>query len=199
MDDDEGRDDEVEKFHVSKRARYNKTSVVVFDDEARKEFLTGFRKRKNKRRLIAAEQNQIKERQKRLQDRKERRQALKEAKEEASKGQGREEDGGADAEEEEDDESSEETTIGGTVTYDDRGTRTVVNITPINPEIDDDDDDEDKEVRTSGACVDAPALKVKKPKFKKPKKPQSEKRTRKLSRREKSVPRNLRTKKRKKK
>lgn len=84
-----------------------------------------------------------------------------------------------------------------TITYDERETRTVVNITPINPESD--DDDEEKEVRTSGAGMDAPALKVKKPKFKKPKRPQSEKRTRKLSRREKTVPRNLRTKKRKKK
>eukprot|EP01135_Chromosphaera_perkinsii_P007362 Nk52_evm10s805 gene=Nk52_evmTU10s805 len=61
-----------------KKAKNKKTKVtLVFDDERRKDFLTGFRKRKNERRRIALEEQQEKERQKKLVERKEKREALK--------------------------------------------------------------------------------------------------------------------------
>ncbi|KAL2629640.1 hypothetical protein R1flu_014326 [Riccia fluitans] len=126
---DDGGNDEIERFHVSKRARYNKTSVVVFDDEARKEYLTGFRKRKNKRRQIAAEQVAVKERQKRLQERRERRQALKAAIEESSN-VGTEEEVHA----EDDGEQEEAAPIASTVLYEEKETMTVVNAGEISAE-----------------------------------------------------------------
>jgi hypothetical protein len=45
--------------------------VVVVVIIVCRDYLTGFRKRKNKRRKVAAQQNDIKERQRRLQERKE--------------------------------------------------------------------------------------------------------------------------------
>lgn len=65
--------------HLSKRSRKDKGLVVVFDANARKEFVTGFHKRKKKRRKIAEQQKQLRDRQKRLQERRERRLALKES------------------------------------------------------------------------------------------------------------------------
>jgi hypothetical protein len=70
--EEEGEEDAVRGgHHVAKRARKNKSVVAVFDDAARTEYLTGFRKRKNKRRKVAEAEKQVKERQKRLQLRKE--------------------------------------------------------------------------------------------------------------------------------
>lgn len=76
-DEEEGGPRGVLGRHLSKRSRRNKGLVVVFDSDARKEFVTGFHKRKKKRRKVAEKQKQLKERQKRLQDRRERRLALR--------------------------------------------------------------------------------------------------------------------------
>ncbi|CAM9686999.1 unnamed protein product [Choristocarpus tenellus] len=55
---------------------------VVFDPDARNDYLTGFRKRKQARRRFGLAMQQIKDRKERLEERKERRDALKDRREE---------------------------------------------------------------------------------------------------------------------
>ncbi|CAM9306205.1 unnamed protein product, partial [Scytosiphon promiscuus] len=55
---------------------------VVFDPDARKDYLTGFHKRKQARRRFGLAMQEIKDRKERLEERKERREALKERREE---------------------------------------------------------------------------------------------------------------------
>lgn len=55
---------------------------VVFDPDARKDYLTGFHKRKQARRRFGLAMQEIKDRKERLEDRKERREAMKERREE---------------------------------------------------------------------------------------------------------------------
>lgn len=64
--------------HVSKKARRVKGLEVVFDPKGHREYLTGFRKRKQQRRARALKEHAKKERQQRLQERTERRQKLRE-------------------------------------------------------------------------------------------------------------------------
>ncbi|DBA98466.1 hypothetical protein WJX82_002058 [Trebouxia sp. C0006] len=64
--------------YVQKRLQKRKGVEVVFDPKGQKDFLTGFRQRKQKRRKEAAKQIEKKERQAKLQERAERRQALRE-------------------------------------------------------------------------------------------------------------------------
>jgi len=54
-----------------------KMVIVVYDENARKDYLTGFHKRKVQRRKVAEKQLEEKARRKRIEDRKERRLALK--------------------------------------------------------------------------------------------------------------------------
>eukprot|EP00959_Pyramimonas_sp_CCMP1952_P019318 408392-Pyramimonas_sp.AAC.1 len=65
--------------HISKRKRRNKGEVVTFDPEAHKEWITGFRKRKQQRRKAADKALVDKETRKRQQDKKEKREELKAA------------------------------------------------------------------------------------------------------------------------
>ncbi|EJD02979.1 uncharacterized protein FOMMEDRAFT_86142 [Fomitiporia mediterranea MF3/22] len=60
------------------RAKKNQIDSVVFDDDARVEFLTGFHKRKLQKKEAAKSKAKERERQQRLQARKEQRQALRE-------------------------------------------------------------------------------------------------------------------------
>ncbi|PAV18677.1 required for cell viability rrp17 [Pyrrhoderma noxium] len=60
------------------RAKKGQIESVVFDDDARREFLTGFRKRKLQKKEAAKSKAKERERQERLQARKEMRQQLKE-------------------------------------------------------------------------------------------------------------------------
>ncbi|CAN0486656.1 unnamed protein product [Ectocarpus sp. 12 AP-2014] len=55
---------------------------VVFDPDARKDYLTGFHKRKQARRRFGLAMQEIKDRKERLEERKERREAMKERREE---------------------------------------------------------------------------------------------------------------------
>mmetsp|Transcript_784 Transcript_784/g.1784 ORF Transcript_784/g.1784 Transcript_784/m.1784 type:complete len:222 (-) Transcript_784:2643-3308(-) len=74
-----GRDDEAAAInHVQKRKQRTKGAEVTFDPEQHREFITGFRKRKQQRRSKALREIQEKERKQRLQDRAERRAKLKE-------------------------------------------------------------------------------------------------------------------------
>ncbi|KAL3163298.1 hypothetical protein ABBQ32_009691 [Trebouxia sp. C0010 RCD-2024] len=63
--------------YVQKRLQKRKGIEVVFDPKGQKDFLTGFRQRKQKRRKEAAKQIEKKERQAKLQERAERKQALR--------------------------------------------------------------------------------------------------------------------------
>ncbi|KAL5485214.1 hypothetical protein ACEPAI_7856 [Sanghuangporus weigelae] len=65
-----------------RRSKKNQIDSIVFDDRARLEFLTGFRKRKLLKKEAAKNKAKERERQERLQTRKEHRQALKERAEE---------------------------------------------------------------------------------------------------------------------
>ncbi|KAJ7238543.1 hypothetical protein O6H91_Y442300 [Diphasiastrum complanatum] len=77
MDDDEGGEEDRIKFsgavthHLPKRVRRDKSAVIIFDETARRDFVTGFHKRKKQRRKVAEMQKKVKERQKRLKERKE--------------------------------------------------------------------------------------------------------------------------------
>lgn len=63
--------------HVGKRARSNAGVVAVFDENARRDFVTGFRKRKQERRNQALVEQEKKIRGKRIRERAERRLQLK--------------------------------------------------------------------------------------------------------------------------
>ncbi|GJP72798.1 hypothetical protein CLOP_g3556 [Closterium sp. NIES-67] len=65
--------------YISKRKRKNTGITVSFDENARREFVTGFHKRKVERRRVAEEKQKRKKRQKHLQERAERRLAAKKA------------------------------------------------------------------------------------------------------------------------
>ena len=56
--------------HVAKRARRDKSVEAVFDEASRREFLTGFQKRKNQRRKAAEKHLEEKARRARLDARK---------------------------------------------------------------------------------------------------------------------------------
>lgn len=120
--------------HLSKRSRRNKGLVVVFDPDDRKQFVTGFHKRKKQRRKYAEKQKIIKDREKRLQERKERRLAMKSALRESGSGE---------VDVEEPDEAGDEICVDpsqinqahlekGTVVYEDENTTTIVNTCCIN-------------------------------------------------------------------
>ncbi|EFJ12903.1 hypothetical protein SELMODRAFT_446470 [Selaginella moellendorffii] len=113
----------------AKRARRDKGLVVEFDEAKRREFLTGFRKRKNQRRKAGAMQQQAKERKKKLAARQEsscikrrllRKQAL-----------GLQQDPESSHDPEEVDDQAEGDNLEETVVYEDDQTRTVVNTCPI--------------------------------------------------------------------
>ncbi|XP_024542684.1 ribosomal RNA-processing protein 17 isoform X1 [Selaginella moellendorffii] len=115
----------------AKRARRDKGLVVEFDETKRREFLTGFRKRKNQRRKAGAMQQQAKERKKKLAARQEsivfasqrrllRKQAL-----------GLQQDPESSHDPEEVDDQAEGDNLEETVVYEDDQTRTVVNTCPI--------------------------------------------------------------------
>ncbi|RXW22019.1 hypothetical protein EST38_g3833 [Candolleomyces aberdarensis] len=63
---------------AKRHAKRRQLAEVVFDDEARREFLTGFHKRKKAKTEAARKKAKEREKQERLQDRRERRQALRE-------------------------------------------------------------------------------------------------------------------------
>mmetsp|Transcript_41613 Transcript_41613/g.69532 ORF Transcript_41613/g.69532 Transcript_41613/m.69532 type:complete len:215 (-) Transcript_41613:88-732(-) len=65
--------------HISKRNRRNKGEVVVFDPEAHKEWVTGFRKRKQQRRKAADKAQVEKDVRAKMAERKQKRTELKEA------------------------------------------------------------------------------------------------------------------------
>ncbi|KAI5067455.1 hypothetical protein GOP47_0017983 [Adiantum capillus-veneris] len=109
--------------HLSKRARKNKGLVIVFDADARKEFVTGFQKRKKKRRKLAEQQKQLKDRQKRLQERRERRLAMAEALGQSESKDAAEED----MRSPDSNESDQGCKGNGTVMYEDKDATTVVN------------------------------------------------------------------------
>lgn len=64
--------------HMSKRKQRNKALEIVFDPSAHKEYITGFRKRKQARRKDALSNLEKKQRQQRIEERAERRLAQKE-------------------------------------------------------------------------------------------------------------------------
>ncbi|KAG9316704.1 nucleolar protein 12-domain-containing protein [Chiua virens] len=63
---------------AKKRARHAQIKQIVFDEEARRSFLTGFHKRKVARREQAKKKAQLREKQERLETRREHRRALAE-------------------------------------------------------------------------------------------------------------------------
>lgn len=205
-DEDVDATPEVTGHHITKRYRKNKFAVAVFDEKARQEFLTGFRKRKNKRRKVAAQQNDIKERQRRLQERKEIREAKKAALlEQMPKPAANAEEVNETEAEESELAQDDAPNVSGTTTYDDGDSTILVTTCSLDP--DDDDAEEDhhdapkhtqkpKTLLGKRASVPLGATQPKKAKsVNKPKKIVSEKRKKKLSRREKSVPKNQRSKK----
>ncbi|CAI7870627.1 unnamed protein product [Closterium sp. NIES-53] len=96
--------------YVNKRKRKNAGITVSFDENARREFVSGFHKRKLERRRVAEEKQKRKKRQKHLQERAERRLAAKKARGEVvpEEGEGGGADGGADGGVEEEEEEEEE-------------------------------------------------------------------------------------------
>ncbi|GAQ83007.1 hypothetical protein KFL_001320150 [Klebsormidium nitens] len=148
MDDAPGSDDERAMRHVNKRARKAKGVVAVFDENARREFVTGFRKRKQQRRKQAEKENIEKERKKRIQIRKERRLAEQANIAEAGKGAqlmsaddvaGKESDAGEPPEEDDAKERLEDVVV-----YDDAAAVTTVIIKGLG------DEDSDEERGNSG-------------------------------------------------
>ncbi|KAF8444713.1 nucleolar protein 12-domain-containing protein [Boletus edulis BED1] len=63
---------------AKKRAKHAQIKEIVFDDDARRTFLTGFHKRKTARREEAKKKAQLREKQERLETRREHRRALAE-------------------------------------------------------------------------------------------------------------------------
>lgn len=90
--------------------------------------------------------------------------------------------------------------LAGIATYEDTETTTVVRVTTITAEEEDHGSDGRPLRKAGGHSAAKPQQKLKpaKVKFKKPKKVQSEKRIRKLTRREKTMPKNLRSRRDKK-
>eukprot|EP00897_Mesotaenium_endlicherianum_P005342 jgi/Mesen1/4836/ME000243S03995 len=77
MDNDAGDvEEQPGGRHIGKRVRRS-GAAVVFDENARLEYLTGFRKRKQARRKKAEQEKEVKDRHKRLQERAERRLQVK--------------------------------------------------------------------------------------------------------------------------
>mmetsp|Transcript_16538 Transcript_16538/g.28338 ORF Transcript_16538/g.28338 Transcript_16538/m.28338 type:complete len:236 (-) Transcript_16538:263-970(-) len=72
------KDEEKHVNHVAKRVKKTKGVEVVFDEKAHREFVTGFRRRKQQRRVDAQSQLKDKERQAKIITRAERRTKLKE-------------------------------------------------------------------------------------------------------------------------
>jgi len=124
--------------HVPKRALRNKSLVITFDENDRREFVTGFHKRKKQRRKLAEQQQQIKEREKHLAERKRRRLAIKLASGEISElpdENPKPISAGDISEQEDDDEDSNNVSIvNGTLTYEDGDITTIVNTCELNPE-----------------------------------------------------------------
>ncbi|KAF5837747.1 nucleolar protein 12-domain-containing protein [Dunaliella salina] len=71
-------DEELHANHVRKKDKRTKGVEVVFDPAQHKDFITGFRKRKQQRRKEAQEQIKERERQQRIANRAEKRSKLKE-------------------------------------------------------------------------------------------------------------------------
>lgn len=67
----------AKRSHISKKLARNRELEVVFDPKDHKEYLTGFRKRKNQRRKDALQQLESRQRQQRLEERAERRENYK--------------------------------------------------------------------------------------------------------------------------
>ncbi|CAN6295085.1 unnamed protein product [Urochloa humidicola] len=122
--------------HIKKRSLKNKALSVTLDKKALKDFVTGFHKRKKKRRKEAQKVLQEKERKKRIEERKRRKQEKEIAlygRVLSSEDAGLEnEDIGDDGEEIENDESLSEIK-----TYEDDTTRITVTTSEITPEDDD--------------------------------------------------------------
>lgn len=126
--------------HINKRSLKNKALSVTLDKKALKDFVTGFHKRKKKRRKEAQKILQEKERRKKIQERKRR----KEEKEIALYGRvlSSDNDDGAGLENEEDigndgDEMKNDESLSEIKTYEDDGTRIVVTTSEITGEDDD--------------------------------------------------------------
>jgi ribosomal RNA-processing protein 17 len=127
--------------HVPKRALRNKSLIITFDENDRREFVTGFHKRKKQRRKLAEQQQQIKEREKRLADRKRRRLAIKLASGEITEvpDENPKPSSAGDISEQEDDggDSNHGSIVNGTLTYEDGDITTIVNTCELNSENED--------------------------------------------------------------
>lgn len=127
--------------HVPKRALRNKSLIITFDENDRREFVTGFHKRKNQRRKLAEHQQQIKEREKRITDRKRRRLAIKLASGEISElpDENPKPSSAGDISEQEDDDGDSDhvSVVNGTLTYEDGDITTIVNTCELNSENED--------------------------------------------------------------
>lgn len=127
--------------HVPKRALRNKSLIITFDENDRREFVTGFHKRKNQRRKLAEQQQQIKEREKRITDRKRRRLAIKLASGEISElpDENPKPSSAGDISEQEDDDGDSDhvSVVNGTLTYEDGDITTIVNTCELNSENED--------------------------------------------------------------
>lgn len=127
--------------HVPKRALRNKSLIITFDENDRREFVTGFHKRKNQRRKLAEQQQQIKEREKRITDRKRRRLAIKLASGEISElpDKNPKPSSAGDISEQEDDDGDSDhvSVVNGTLTYEDGDITTIVNTCELNSENED--------------------------------------------------------------
>lgn len=127
--------------HVPKRALRNKSLIITFDENDRREFVTGFHKRKKQRRKLAEQQQQIKEREKRLAERKRRRLAIKFASGEISEqlDENPKPSSTADISEQEDDDGDSDhvSVVNGTLTYEDGDITTIVNTCELNSENED--------------------------------------------------------------
>lgn len=127
--------------HVPKRALRNKSLIITFDENDRREFVTGFHKRKKQRRKLAEQQQQIKEREKRLAQRKRRRLAIKLASGEMSElpDENPKPSSAEDIREQEDDDGDSDhvSVVNGTLTYEDGDITTIVNTCQLNSENED--------------------------------------------------------------
>ncbi|GLJ27145.1 hypothetical protein SUGI_0532190 [Cryptomeria japonica] len=135
---EEGEQEKQLGRHISKRALRNKSLIISFDENDRREFVTGFHKRKKQRRKLAEKQQESKKREKRLAERKKRRLAIKMAYGEASELPEENPDtmlaGEISEDEEEDKNSYDVSTVNGTLTYEDGETTTIVETKEVYPE-----------------------------------------------------------------
>nr|GMD02975.1 ribosomal RNA-processing protein 17 [Ipomoea batatas] len=125
----------VRSRHIKKRALKNKSLSVSFDEKDLQEFVTGFHKRKKKRRKEAQKQLQEAERRKRIENRKKR----KLEREFAIHGGAPPESGAAESDEHEEDEDDEDDTesngpnapVSGTTMYDNGDVQVTVTTSEI--------------------------------------------------------------------